>query len=197
MSRTRVASRSTTRVTGLLAAAMLLAVAWRGEAAPRRFVVEPETSQAAYVSGTQLGEFRGDTTAVGGEIVMDPQDPSRLRLSVSVDLRQLKSDNSRRDQHMYDQVLEVARFPRATFTAGEFRPSGGLGEGVMVGSFSLHGVERVVSVPVRFKLEGNTLRADGTFAITLADFGMTPPRLLGLKVRDQAVVAIRLVASVR
>ena len=198
LSRPRAASRRIpARVTGLLAATVLLAGAWSGEAAPRRFVVAPETSQAAYVSGTQLGEFRGDTTAVGGEILMDPQDPSRLRLSVSVDLRQLRSDNARRDQHMYDQVLEVARFPKATFTAGEFRPDGGLGGGVMVGSFALHGVERVVSVPVRFKLEGNTLRADGTFTITLADFGMTPPRLLGLKVRDQAVVEIRLVASDR
>ena len=182
----------------LLVAAALLLGAWSGEAAPVRFVVEPEKSRVAYVSGTQLGEFRGDTTAVGGEILMDPQDPSRLRLAVSADLRQLKSDNARRDQHMYEQVLEVARFPKATFTAGEFRPSGaGDGQGVLVGTFALHGVERVVSVPIRFKLEGNTLRGDGTFTIALTNFGMTPPRLLGLKVRDQAVVEIRLVGSGR
>jgi len=185
------------RLPVLVAAALLLG-AWSGEAAPVRFVVEPEKSQVAYVSGTQLGEFRGDTTAVGGEILMDPQDPSRVRLAVSADLRQLKSDNARRDQHMYEQVLEVARFPKATFTAGEFRPNGaGDGQGTLVGTFGLHGVERVVSVPIRFKLEGNTLRGDGTFTIALADFGMTPPRLLGLKVRDRAVVEIRLVGSGR
>ena len=185
------------RLSVLIATALLLG-AWSGEAAPVRFVVEPEKSHVAYVSGTQLGEFRGDTTAVGGEILMDPQDPSRLRLAVSADLRQLKSDNARRDQHMYEQVLEVARFPKATFTAGEFRPNGaGDGQGVLVGTFALHGVERVVSVPIRFKLEGNTLRGDGTFTIALTDFGMTPPRLLGLKVRDQAVVEIRLVGSGR
>jgi hypothetical protein len=61
----------------------------------------------------------------------------------------------------------------------------------------LHGVERVVSVPIRFKLEGSILRGDGRFTIALTDFGMTPPRLLGLKVRDQAVVEIRLVGSGR
>ncbi len=124
------------RLPVLVAAALLLG-AWSVEAAPVRFVVEPEKSQVAYVSGTQLGEFRGDTTAVGGEILMDPQDPSRLRLAVSADLRKLKSDNARRDQHMYEQVLEVARFPKATFTAGEFRPNGaGDGQGVLVGSFA-------------------------------------------------------------
>lgn len=188
----------TRRVSGLVAAVALLAGAWSGEAAPVRFVVEPEKSQAAYVSGTQLGEFRGDTAAVAGEILMDPRDLGRLRLSVSVDLRQLKSDNARRDQHLYEQVLEVARFPRAIFTAGEFRPSGaGDGQGLLVGRFALHGVERAVSVPIRFTLEGSTLRASGTFTIALTDFGMTPPRLLGLKVRDQAVVEIRLVASGR
>ncbi len=182
----------------VLVAAALLFGAGSGETAPVRFVVEPEKSQVAYVSGTQLGEFRGDTTAVGGEILMDPQKPSRLRVAVSADLRQLKSDNARRDQHMYEQVLEVARFPKATFTAGEFRPNGaGDGQGVLVGTFALHGVERVVSVPIRFKLEGNTLRGDGTFTIALTDFGMTPPRLLGLKVHDRAVVEIRLVGSGR
>jgi polyisoprenoid-binding protein YceI len=198
MRRERGVTTPMRRRLSLLVAAALLLGAWSGEAAPVRFVVEPEKSQVAYVSGTQLGEFRGDTTAVGGEILMDPQDPSRLRLAVSADLRQLKSDNARRDQHMYEQVLEVARFPKATFTAGEFRPSGaGDGQGVLVGTFALHGVERVVSVPIRFKLEGNTLRGDGTFTIALTNFGMTPPRLLGLKVRDQAVVEIRLVGSGR
>lgn len=142
------------RLSVLVAAALLLG-AWSGQAAPVRFVVEPEKSQVAYVSGTQLGEFRGDTTAVGGEILMDPQDPSRLRLAVSADHRRLKSDNARRDQHMYEQVFEVARFPKATFTAGEFRPSGaGDGQGVLVGTFTLHGVERVVSVPIRTPRRG-------------------------------------------
>lgn len=182
---------------GTIAAAVLMLGSSRGEAAALRFAVQPGKSQAAYVSRTQLGEFRGDTNVVGGEILFDPQDLSRLRLSVSVDLRSLKSDNAKRDQHMYDQLLEVARFPSATLTAGELRagsPGAADRQGMLVGTLKLHGVERIVRVPIRFALDGRTLRGEGAFTINLTDFGMTPPRLLGLKVREQLTVEIRLVA---
>ncbi|HSB78334.1 MAG TPA: YceI family protein [Candidatus Methylomirabilis sp.] len=169
------------------------------DASPMRFTVQPEKSQVEFISGTQLGEFRGNTNQVSGEMVADPQGGAKLRLSVSVDLRTLKSDNAVRDQHMHDRLLEDARFPRAIFTATEFRPSNGagkeMGEGTLLGTLSLHGVERPVSLPIRFSLNGTTLRGEGSLSVKLTDFQMSPPSLLGIKVRDQVTVAIRLVAT--
>ena len=191
----------TARTRDMAGAALLTALLlapWHGEAASTRFVVRPEQSKATYVTGTQLGEFSGETRSVEGEILFDPQEPARLTLSVSVDLRTLKSDNAKRDQHMYDQPLETERFPVATLTASQVSMkalAGGAGEGLLVGTFKLHGVERPVSVPIRFVLDRTTLRGDGAFIIALGDFGMTPPRLLGLKVRDQVKVEVRLVAT--
>ena len=54
-----------------------------------------------------------------------------------------------------------------------------------------------MSLPVRFEIDGTTLRGEATFTVALADFGVTPPRLLGLKVRDAVTVAVRLVAVSR
>jgi len=169
------------------------------EASPLRLIILPEKSQVEFISGTQLGEFRGITRQISGEVVLDPQEATRLRLAVSVDLRTLKSDNALRDQHMHDKVLEVGRFPSASFAASEFRPVAGAGrdggEGVIAGALRLHGVERAVSIPVRYTLNGTTLRGEGNLLVKLTDFDMTPPRLLGLKVRDQVTVEIRFVAS--
>lgn len=105
-----------------------------------RFTVLPEQSRVEFISGTQLGEFRGRTGQVNGEMVLDPQGTAAVRLAVVVDLRALRSDNAARDQHMREKFLEVARFPTATFTAGGFRPAPGAGtesgEGTLSGTLS-------------------------------------------------------------
>ena len=178
----------------------ILGVGARGaQANPLRFTVLPEQSRVEFISGTQLGEFRGKTTQVNGEMAADPNGGSRLHLTVSVDLRALKSDNAVRDQHMHERLLEVGRFPRAVFTATEFRPSNGAGkesgEGTLSGTLMLHGVERPVTLPIRFSLNGTTLRGEGALSVKLTDFQMTPPSLLGIKVRDQVTVEIHLVAT--
>lgn len=187
------------RIALLLAA--WLAMAGAAEAAPTRFTVLPGRSEVSYTSGTQLGEFQGRTDQVAGEVVFDPQDPVSTRVSIVADVRTLKSDNAARDRHMYEKLLEVDRFPSVSFTAAEFRPAPGAGtsggEGTLLGTLQLHGVERPVSVPVRFALDGTALQGEGTLVVKLTDFAMTPPRLLGLKVRDSVTVQIRLFGASR
>ncbi len=178
---------------------LLVAGAREAQGSPLHFAVLPEKSQVEFISGTQLGEFRGDTRQVTGEVVVDPQGGARVHLTISTDLRTLKSDNALRDQHMHDNLLEVARFPRATFTASEFRPAPGAkmesGEGTLSGALTLHGIERPANLTIHYAVNGTTLQGEGTLSVKLTDFGMTPPRLLGLKVWDQVTVAIRLVAA--
>lgn len=186
---------------GMMLAASLLVAGPEAHGGPVRFIVLPEKSQVEFISGTQLGEFRGTTRQVNGEVLLDPLAGAQLRLAVSVDLRTLKSDNAARDQHMHEKLLEVVRFPSATFEASEFRPTPRAdkenGEGVLSGTLKLHGVERAVSIPVRYTLNGTTLQGEGNLLVKLSDFDMSPPRLLGLKVRDQVTVEIRFVAAAR
>lgn len=164
-----------------------------------RFVVVPEKSTVEYVSGTQLGEFRGATGHISGEVLFDAAAPQRAQASIAIQALGLRSENAARDHHLHDKVLEIARFPAITFTAREFRPApaanGMRGEGLLVGVLALHGVERPVNVPIRYTLEGGLLQASGRFSVNLADFALTPPRLLGLKVRDEVVIEAQLVAS--
>jgi polyisoprenoid-binding protein YceI len=190
------------RLAAATAAALLAwaaAGAAPGGAAGARFVVAPE-SRIEYVSATQLGEFRGAGPLMG-EILFDPAAPAQTQLTVSTDPRTLRSDNGARDQHMQDKLLEVARFPAVTLTAREFRPaataSGTQGDGVLLGTLALHGVERPVTVPMRYVLNGAGLQATAQFTVNLTDFQMTPPRLLGLKVRNEVVIEARVVARPR
>ncbi len=186
-------------VVGLAAWIALSATAARAGAT--RFTVVPERSRVEYVSGTQLGEFRGSTGQVTGEVVLEVASAPRAQVSVSIDPGKLRSDNAARDRHMWERLLEVGRFPAVTFRAREFRPSPGAGaaggEGVLVGVLELHGVQRPAVVPVRYAVNGSVLQASGRFTLNLADFQMTPPRLLGLTVRDEVGIEVRLVAVSR
>jgi hypothetical protein len=183
---------------GMVLAASLLVAGPEAHGGPVRFIVLPEKSQVEFISGTQLGEFRGITRQMNGS---SPRSASRRTSSAwrSPWICAPSNRTMRRDQHMHDKVLEVVRFPSATFEASEFRPTPRAdkenGEGVIAGALKLHGVERAVGIPVRYTLNGTTLRGEGNLLVKLTDFDMSPPRLLGLKVRDQVTVEIRFVAS--
>jgi polyisoprenoid-binding protein YceI len=96
-------------------------------------------------------------------------------------------------------VLDVGRFPTIVLTAREFRPApaanGVRGEGLLVGTLTLHGVERPVSVPLRYTVENGHMQAQGRFTIDITDFALVPPSLLGLTVRKHVVVEADLVAA--
>lgn len=176
-----------------LIAAVLVAAAARGAHADvTRFRIVPERSKVAYVSGTQLGEFRGDTGAVTGEVRLDTAAPPRADVAVTVQAAELRSDNAARDKHLREKVLEVQRFPTITLTAREFKPApaanGARGEGVLVGVLALHGVERPITIPLQYTVDNGQLQAHARFAIDLTDFAVVPPSLLGLTVRKQVVV---------
>lgn len=178
----------------LLVAAVLVLAPTAALAAPQRFVVSPSASRVEFVSGTQMGEFRGGTSALSGEILYDPETPAAVRLALAVDAARLASDNAVRDAHMRDKLLEVSRFPTVTLAVTAFRPAGEAA-GTLEGTLTLHGVSRPVAMPIRFVRDGAALRGEARFALALTDYGMTPPRLLGLKVRDAVTVEVRLVAE--
>jgi polyisoprenoid-binding protein YceI len=183
----------------MLCASVTAAAAGEAVAAATRFVIVPERSRVEYVSGTQLGDFRGGTGRVTGEVVFDAGTPARAEAFVAVQAQELKSDNAIRDAHLRDKVIEVGRFPAITLKAREFRPadgaSGARGEGILAGTLTLHGIERPVRIPLRYSVDHGILQATARFSINLGDFGLVPPRMLGLSVRNEVVVEARLVGE--
>jgi polyisoprenoid-binding protein YceI len=183
----------------MLCAVLTTAIAGEADATATRFVIVPDRSRVEYVSGTQLGAFRGGTGSVTGEVLFDPTMPARAEAAVAIEAQGLHSDNAIRDQHLRDKVIEVGRFPAITLRAREFRPADGAngarGEGILAGTLTLHGVERPVSIPLRYQVDKGILRATARFSINLTDFAVVPPRMLGLAVRNEVIVEAQLVAA--
>ncbi|MEA2531409.1 MAG: hypothetical protein QOG89_3053, partial [Thermomicrobiales bacterium] len=98
------------------------------------------------------------------------------------DLRTLKSDESRRDNFLYNNTLQTEQYPLATFiltsVEGLDQP---LGKDkttfTLVGDLTIHGVTKAVSWEATAKLEDDTLTGTAFTTFNMADFDIQPPKV--------------------
>ncbi len=154
------------------------------------FQLVPAESEARYRAREQLlgrslpNDAVGRTNAVEGQIVFSSDgtiDSERSRFTV--DLRTLQSDETRRDNYIKQNTLEVDQYPKAEFqptTATGLPwplPSNGQLQFQLEGNLTVHGVTKPVTWNVQATVEGQRITGTATTQVTFEDFGMTPPRV--------------------
>lgn len=155
-----------------------------------RLVLVPEESEARYRVREQLANQSLPNDAVGttkdasGTIVLAPDgrivsEESRFE----VDLRSLRSDQTRRDNFIQQNTLETSRFPTAVFEPREASglpwplPESGEFTFQLTGDLTVHGVTRPVTWDVTARIEGDRLVGTAVTQVTFQDFGMEQPRV--------------------
>jgi len=140
----------------------------------------------------------GRTSAVEGALEFDGA--AITSVSVTADLRQLSSDDSRRDGQLQRQALETDRFPEATFTLVEpiaIEGDAAAGESIAataIGDLTLHGVTNRVELALEGQLVDGAVIVVGSTVIALADYDIATPRaMLVLSVADEAIMELQLV----
>ncbi|MFN8638920.1 MAG: YceI family protein [Dehalococcoidia bacterium] len=204
---TSAAARATPSV---VAATIPSATASPAAAAPKstgdvasRWVVDGSNSFVGYRMVEQLASIGantavGRTSAVTGELRYDGG--SVTALQVQADVRQLKSDDNRRDNFLRTQSLQTSQFPEAKFVLTEpiaisVRPAEGAAMTTTArGDLTLHGVTKRVDVPLEGKMANGKLVVVGSTRIALADYAISPPRApVVLSVEDAGVMELSLV----
>ena len=150
----------------------------------------------AFVSG----EIKAHTE-VFGESNIDPvskQIESQLTIDntissvkgkLSLASLSLKSDKSARDEHMYE-VLNAKEYPFVTFDVKKIVQTDNTY--TINGLLTLNGVTKEIVSSAKIKDDATALNMSGSFSINLTDFGMEPPTLLFLTVRDQIDITYNL-----
>jgi len=174
------------------------------------FHINPELSEAAYFVDEELASIglpstaKGTTNEVEGEFYLTADRTALAadqQSTFAVDLRNLTSDESRRDQRV-QQALETSQYPTATFTVSGVTgydpaiPEGEEQSLQLTGIFDLYGVEREVTWEVKAYREANVISALATVTISFADFDITAPTFAGLvSISDQATLQVQLIAE--
>lgn len=109
--------------------------------------------------------------------------PATLRGTIEIGMNTLVSDNRKRDEHM-QETLESSVFPKAVFEVKEVIPKGE-GNYTLKGIMNLHGVSKAMSFEGTIAEEENKVRIKAAASMKMTDFGIEPPKMMFLTVRDQ------------
>jgi polyisoprenoid-binding protein YceI len=183
----------------------------------RIYVIVPEESSASYIAeeeffGLALGKYGipeglvdtvGTTSAISGQFELNWDDLSAPlgENTFTVDLSTLESNQRLRDEWIRDNGPEFGTYPNATFVAERldgapttYTP----GEEVnfqMVGQMTIRETTQPATFDITAKLENGTVTGVATSALTMSDFGITPPDFANtLTVADDFQVEVNFTA---
>lgn len=154
------------------------------------FQIVPQQSEARYRAREQLlgrslpNDAVGRTQAIEGQIALTADGKiDSQRSHFTVDLTTLRSDETRRDNYIKQNTLEVAKYPTADFQPTEVQglpwplPTNGQASFQLVGNLTVHGVTKPVTWNVQASFDGTRITGTAITQVTFQDFAMTPPRV--------------------
>ena len=158
--------------------------------APIRFTVGATGNEARYRVREQLmnrdlpNDAVGATSAITGTILAYPdgrivKDSSKI----VIDVRTLKSDQSRRDGFLRGRTLETEKYPTVELVPTEIRgfsgklPASGDVTFQLLGDLTVRGVTRPTVWNVKAHADGQDVAGTATTAFTFKDVNLDQPRL--------------------
>jgi polyisoprenoid-binding protein YceI len=146
-----------------------------------------------------ISTVRGSFSGVAGEIVYDPDDPTRSSVRVEIDAASIDTGNKDRDNHLKGpDFFDVANYPKITFESTKVEKRGD--NWVAYGQLTIKGVTREIAIP--FRLNGPIKDPWGnlrigveaeTITLNRQDFGISWNQVLdagGLAVGNEVSVYI-------
>jgi len=158
--------------------------------APIRFTIGTTGNEARYRVREQLmgkdlpNDAVGTTSAITGSILAYPdgrivKDSSKI----VIDVRTLKSDQSRRDGFLQRRTLETEKYPTVELVPTEIRgfngkvPTSGDVTFQLVGDLTVHGVTRPTVWNVTAHPDGQDFAGTATTSFTFKDINLDQPKV--------------------
>jgi polyisoprenoid-binding protein YceI len=182
-----------------LAVAAALPVAGRAADTPAYRIARGEVRVLCPI--TVGGSFEAVTTSLSGTLGVAAMRPAMLRGDLTVDLSSLDTGIALRNAHMRDNYLEVGKgadFATAVLSDVRLDKVGAStfhGQTPFTGMLLLHGTRKPVWGQADIRLDGGDIRVAASFPIHIDDYGIAPPRYLGVGVRNDVQVKVSVVAT--
>jgi polyisoprenoid-binding protein YceI len=178
----------------VFAATLLLTLVRPGAAQERDFHLDPQQTSVKFTLSDVLHTVRGSFKLKQGALQLEPS--GNVAGAIVVDAKSGESGNGIRDRKMHREVLESDRYPEISFRPDRVEGSvatSGKSSVMIHGMFSIHGLDREISVPAQVEINADYWTAMVHFTIPYQKWGMKNPSTLFLRVSD--TVEIDLVAA--
>jgi polyisoprenoid-binding protein YceI len=161
----------------------------------RTFTISPETSDVGFKLDGSVHEVHGSFHVESGSIQFD-RTGSQISGSVVVAAGSGKTGNESRDKKMTDEVLDAPHFRSVSFVPksyqGTVAPTGDSTIEV-TGTFTLHGTQHDLTVPMQIHIDGATCTAKTHFIVPYVKWGLKDPSIFLLKVAKEVDVDLTLI----
>ena len=118
---------------------------------PTQWQIDPQHSAAHFsVRHLMISNVRGEFTKVSGNAVLDPTDPTKSTVEVTIDAASIDTREPQRDEHLRSaDFLDVEKFPEISFSGNRVIIIGEVDYQVL-GNLTIRGVARPVTLEVRY-----------------------------------------------
>ena len=175
-----------------------------GTALAERFdIVTGGDSEIIFKSKAPLEKFDGKTKNLSGFFEADFSNlTGAVTLEVEIDLASFDTGKKKRNKHMRENHLETEKFPKAWFRAGSIKSASksnlAAGESVTIvlsGELDLHGVKKAHDVNLKLtKASDGAVTIEGEFPVKLSEHDIKRPKFLVMKLADEQLVVVHLLA---
>jgi polyisoprenoid-binding protein YceI len=143
-------------------------------------------NNAVFKLDAPLESVNGSASGISGTVTFDPENPAATTGKIVVAAESMTVPNPLQKEHLHSaNWLDVAKYPEITFEAkslAKVRTEGNVTTAEVTGPFTLHGVTKEITVPVKFtylkdklgarvpNLKGDLLVIRANFSINREDF---------------------------
>jgi polyisoprenoid-binding protein YceI len=165
----------------LVRSLILAAISASVFAAPQTFdFKDPKgVNNAIFKTDAVLESINGAANGISGTITFDPQNPAATKGKIVVAANSLTVPNKMMNEHLFSPMwLDVEKFPEITFEVKELKnvkTQGDVTTADAVGTFTLHGESKDLTVPVKLtylpgKLGQRVPNAKGDLLVVRTNF---------------------------
>lgn len=150
------------------------------------------TGTISFISDAPLETIRASSKEIKGIIKL-----SDKTFAFSMPVASFEGFNSPlQKEHFNEHYLETAKFPKSTFTGRiiNFEQCGVDCELEVIakGKLNIHGITKVVSIPITLSMEKEGFSVNGKFNVLLSDYNIEIPLILEGKISPKIEVSIDL-----
>jgi polyisoprenoid-binding protein YceI len=163
-------------------------------ASAAKYTFSNSGSKIDFVGAKVTGKHDGSFQSFTGNVSLVDNNPEKGTVSTEIDVGSLKTDEEKLTAHLKTpDLLDVAKFPKATFASTSIKSGGEKGAShTVTGNFQLHGVTKSISFPATIKINGDAVDVDAEFAINRKDFGIVYPGMPNDLIKDDVLLKLHL-----
>lgn len=159
--------------------------------AKRKLMADKALSTVTYAAQHPLHKWEGVSRDVNCALIYNDDTKAPESVAVSVKVVSFDSQNNNRDSHAIE-VLEGLKYPNVTFVSSDVKANE---DGTLTakGRLTFHGITKPVALQATRKDTGGKMTITGEFPVSMTEYNIERPSLMGLKTEDQMTLRFNVV----